>query len=165
MGEMKSKRSSLVQGLLRRLLMAQGSRGLAQMMAELLSGVTPETVFNTVLEASISQSQTYQNCLEAALYVAAFSEPIQRRDAARFLVYMMIEPLLSSVIRERYREVILAPSAAANDNLSRLDTIMREELGRMNKHLPKLIAQQHPISPAEKQQAAMNILSKFSDMT
>ena len=85
----------------------------------------------------------------------------QRRDAARFLSLMILFHQDDQRIRAYYRQAILETSAAATDEMSNLDAILREELGRMFPLFPKLIADQEPVDDVGREQARRNILSKI----
>ena len=161
-------------GFFNRCRKIQGSAGgrFVPIVAEILSDFSPERAFqilsnipkipSQLLTVPLTLAQeTYDNCLHAVLYVAAHSEGVRQRDAARLLCLIMFGALKAALIRKAYRQAILAPSAAANDAMSHLDAIMREELGRIHPDLPHLIADQEPISGQEQEKARKLILSRF----
>ena len=87
--------------------------------------------------------------MNAMLFVTARTEGVTRRDAARVLCLTILGCGDPHFIRSAYRKLILATSAALEDELSQLDEIMRRELARIHPELPKLVADQDPISEAE----------------
>jgi len=165
-GQWRGSIEGLVGGVLTRAGLVRGDRSMeyVPIMAELLSDFTPETVFRIILGTAEKDQGVYEHCLHAALYVAACSEGVRQRDAARYLVLAIFGALEGPTIRNVYRQAILEPSASARGEMSRLDAIMRQELGRINPLFPRLIADQEPVDEAGRERAARTILSRFSDM-
>jgi len=163
-GQSHGSVENLLSGVLRRSGYFRNTMDYVPMMAELLIGATPETVFHTILKTGEKDFTVHDHCLHAALYVTAHSKGVQERDAARFLALSIMGALEGSAIRKAYREAILETSAAATDEMSHLDQIMREELGRMNPFFPKLIAEQEPVDEKGRQRAIYNILSRFKSV-
>jgi tetratricopeptide (TPR) repeat protein len=157
----------LVNGVARRgiSLGANWNQGYIQIITELLSDLTPETVFKIVLHVSDRSQEIHSYLLHAALYVACHSRGSMQRDASRFLVLTIFGAIEGPAIQKAYREAILIPSATATDNFSHLDSIMREELKRINPLLPKLIADQKSINQEGQNRAERNILSIFTDFS
>jgi Flp pilus assembly protein TadD len=126
------------------------------MMAELLDDFNPETACFIMSGIHERDSSMFGYCMVAAQYVAVHSDRALKRDAARFLCLSILN---GENIRAMYRQVILEPSAASNDKMSGLSEIIREELGRLNQHFPKLITEQEPIDEMGIERARRNILS------
>jgi tetratricopeptide (TPR) repeat protein len=136
--------------------------GYVPVVADLLCDFTPETAFCVSLKVAGSRGEVVEYCLTAALHIAAHSVNVQRRDATRYLALMTLFMMDSSAIRAYYRQAILEPSAAATDEMSQLDEIVREELGRINRQFPELIADQEPVDEAGRARATRNILSHLT---
>jgi hypothetical protein len=62
---------------------------------------------------------------------------------------------------ELYRQTILEVSAAAVDEMTQLDHLMRQEMARISTVLPNLIADQEPVDFAGKARAKRNILTRL----
>lgn len=184
-GEQKGQPEKVMIGFFNRCRKLQGSQSLSYVpiLAELLSDFCTERAFQVVSSivkmpeilpaifpgpsaidpASLVRlsQEAYDHCLHAALYIAAHSEGVQQRDAARFLCLVFFGALKPEMIRSVYREAILETSAAATDAMLRLDTIIREELGRIHPDLPHLIADQKPVDDEGRKKATQKILSRF----
>jgi tetratricopeptide (TPR) repeat protein len=133
-------------------------------VAELLSDFCPERAFNVISRMPRIQDYlpgplpgienvaqvAHDRCLHAALYVAAHSEGVRRRDAARLLALVFLGALDGNMIRAAYREGILEIASAAPPPMSQLDNILREELARTNPFLPRLTADQPPLTDDER---------------
>jgi tetratricopeptide (TPR) repeat protein len=134
-------------------------------MAELLSYFTPETLFVTLDQIQMSDNISYQNSLTATIYIAVHSEKIMQRDALRLLVLTIFKNAISSgngdMVRDQYRKAILEVSAAAKDEISNLDQLMRMELERIHPDFPRLIADQAPPDEKGKERARKDTLSKL----
>jgi tetratricopeptide (TPR) repeat protein len=177
-GEHQAKPEVVTVGFFNRCRKLQGSssNSYVPIMAELLSDFTPERAFQVVSAipgmakqfpmipniARVSQ-EAYDHCLHAALYITAYSEDVRQRDAARFLCMVFFGALEPEKVRMAYRQAILETSAAAVDEMSRLDEIMRAELGRINPNLPRLIADQESVNEEGRKRALRAILSRFTD--
>lgn len=164
-GQWKGKIDTLVKGVLKRasLIGYDWTMDYVSIMAELLSDFTPETAFTITLNTSKHNQKVHEHCLHAALYVAAHSDGVRQRDAARFLALTFLGAVSIEYIKRSYRQAILETSFAASDELSCLDTIMREELQRINPFFPRLIADQEPINEKEKARAINATLSRFTE--
>lgn len=164
-GQWKGKIDTLVKGVLKRasVIGYDWTMDYVSIMAELLSDFTPETAFTITLNTSKHNQKVHEHCLHAALFVAAHSDGVRQRDTTRFLVLSIFGALKGDGIRKAYRRAILEPSSAANDELSCLDAIMREELKRINPFFPRLIADQEPINVKEKARAVSTILLRFTE--
>ena len=130
-------------------------------LAELLSFYSPEAVFFIVGKAAEREPSLIDDILNAALFLTGYSEGVLQRDSARFLALEIISPLQASAIRKMYRQGILEVAAAATDELSRLDSLLRKELMRMHPLFPTLIADQKPVDADGRARAARTILPKF----
>jgi len=156
-----------------RKLHGSASGAFVPIVAELLSDFRPERAFQIIsniprvpsqlpgVPTALAQ-QCYDHCLHAILYVTVHSDGVRRRDAARLLCLIIFGAIKPELIRRTYREAILATSAAADDAMSGLDAIMREELGRIHPKFPQLIADQEPVTDVERDRARRTILSRFA---
>jgi tetratricopeptide (TPR) repeat protein len=142
-------------------LRSDRSAAFVPLVAELLSDFTPDAVCAILLEAKQRHPNIASHCLDAALYVAAHSEAVRRRDAARLLSLTIITASTIAEVRTTYRRTILEPSAAATDALGRLDVIMRRELGAIHPSLPEAIADQEPIDDEGRTRCARGVLSRL----
>jgi len=164
-GQWHGSVDKLVNGVLKRTsLVGNNTMACVLIMAELLSDFAPETAWYILLKTAEKDQKAHEHCLHAALYVAAHSIGVQQRDAARFLALSILGAVKGVDIRRVYREAILETSAAATDEMSRLDQIMREELGRINPLFPQLLADQEPVDERGHARATHNILSRFTSV-
>ena len=131
--------------------------GYVPMIAELLSDFTPESVWAVIVSGKGTAPNLYGSWLAAIVYLIAKSDGVERRDAARLFVLLLLSCLDSGNIRGMYREYILATSDGSDGELSP-DAPVREELARVHVQLPELIAQQPRIEPREREQAIDEIL-------
>jgi hypothetical protein len=101
----------------------------------------------------------------AVLYIAANADEIMQRDALRLeilnLFKLAMPPADAAALRMQYRRAVLEVAAAATDEMTGLDRLMRVELGRIQPELPALIANQEPPDAEGKQRARRSILSKL----
>ncbi|MCD4785058.1 MAG: hypothetical protein K8T10_14685 [Candidatus Eremiobacteraeota bacterium] len=134
------------------------------LMAEFLNDFTPDTAFCIVLKTSELSQEIHDHCLHAVLYILAHSNGVMQRDAARFLALTILSAMEATLIRKAYREAVLEPSAAATDEMSQLDAILRKELRFMNSLFPELISDQEPVDEDGRQRSVRNILSRFVDV-
>jgi len=132
------------------------------LIVELLSDFTPETAFRASLQIAEREKSEVECCLVAALYIAVYSESTMRRDATRYLCLITLMLVDSSAIRAYYRSAFLETSSAATGEMARLDSIIREELARINPLFPQLIADQEAVDEKGRQRAILNILSQFA---
>jgi len=134
-------------------------------LAELLSYFTPETLFVALDHMIADDNTAYQNCMIAVLYIAANADEIMQRDALRLeilnLFKLAMPPADAAALRMQYRRAVLEVAAAATDEMTGLDRLMRVELGRIQPELPALIANQEPPDAEGKQRARRSILSKL----
>ncbi len=163
-GQWKSKIDTLVKGVLKRASVVgyDWTMGYVSIMAELISDFTPETAFTITINTSKHNQKVHDHCLHAALYIAAHSDGVRQRDAARFLSLTFFGAVSIEYIKRSYRQAILATSHAASDELSCLDKILRKELERINPSFPGLIADQEPISIEEEARTVSTILTRFT---
>ncbi len=186
-GEHDSEHEIVIIGFFNRCRRLHGSPSIAYVpiVAGLLSDFCPERAFHVVSHLTqvpellsrqlpghgqqtprasglhtLSQ-EAYDHCLHAALYVAAHSEGVQRRDAARFLCLALFGALEAESVRACYREAVLETSAAATDAMAQLDSIVREELRCIHPELPRWIADQEPVTEAERERAMRNMHLRF----
>jgi hypothetical protein len=136
--------------------------GYVPMISEMLSDFTPETVCNVIINAKRIVPQMMGDCLCATLYLAANCDGVERRDACRLATLLLLIPLEGPRVYRNYRELVLAPSAAPGGSLAPLASAMRDELHRIHPYLPRLLAEQPPITNAEIVQAQREILSRLS---
>jgi tetratricopeptide (TPR) repeat protein len=135
--------------------------GYVPMIAELLSDFTPETVWTVMVNGKRTAPNLYGSWLAAVVYIVAKCDGVERRDAARLFVLLLLSSLDSRNIRGMHREYVLAPSEGSQGEFP-LDPLIRTELARVHPQLPELIAEQEPIEPHERQRAVDDILSSLS---
>jgi len=131
-------------------------------MVELLSDFTPETVFCASIFVAQHSRTAVEYLLISALYLAVKIKGVLRRDATRYFCLMTLVFIEGTAIRAYYRSSVLETSAAASDEMSNLDNIMRAEMGRINPSFPQLIAEQEPVDEEGRQRAFNNILSQLA---
>jgi hypothetical protein len=139
----------------------QASLGYVTMMAQLLGDFTPETAVCALLVASGQDPRVGDHCGRALLYLAAHSQGVQRRDAARLLALMILSIPNADAMRLFYRQHILETAAAATVPVAGLDEIMRDALGRILPPVPALIADQPRVDDAGRMRARRSILSQL----
>jgi len=132
------------------------------LMSEVLSDFTPEVVLCIIVKSPAYFDRISEHCLYASLYVAAHSEGVRKRDAARFIALSILAATEGPAIRRSYREAILEISAAANDEMARLDEIVREELRHINPFFPELIANQNPVDEEKRKYIAQTIHARYA---
>ncbi len=134
-----------------------------KIVAELLHVVCPETALKVVMELSFIHFASYENCLHAVLYVAAHAEGVMRRDACRFLIYLILGAGKGKAgkIRKAYREAILGSTAVGPGKFSNLDQYMREEMQKVNPTLITLLAEQPSLSGEELEFAKRVTMARF----
>jgi tetratricopeptide (TPR) repeat protein len=132
------------------------------LMSEVLSDFTPEVVLCLTAKALASAERVSEHCLYAILYVAAHSEGVRQRDAARFIALSILAATEEQAIRASYREAILETAAAADDEMARLDETVREELRYINPLLPGLIATQAPVDEGRRKLVAATLRARFT---
>lgn len=134
-------------------------------MAETLNHLPPEICFVIILEIAKRDPDAYENCMRASLYIAAHAAPIMQRDALRLLTLTIFIPAISpgseSGTRTLYRRSILEVSAAARDEMSGLDKLMRQEISRISPEVAALVADQETVDEYGKARAKRNILSRL----
>ncbi len=133
----------------------QDTETFARLMAELLADFTPEAVFCVIVRLRELVPDVADRCVTALLHIVAYAGLVERHDATRCLVLTIMRPASLPAIRSLYRRLVLAPSTVSEAGLTRLDTIVREELSRMHNSYPQLIAEQEPISTEERRQAVV----------
>ena len=166
LGQMNTRMNPLVRGLLKRFQSVGGGRSVSYvpMVAQLLSDFPVEVGFCIALEASKRNVDVHGKCVYAAQYLVVHSEGIQQRDSARFLALNLFLRAQggADLIRSTYREAILETSAVTTGPLSQVDAIMRKELGRINPLFPQLIADQEPLSEAERERGEETVAFNFT---
>jgi hypothetical protein len=141
----------------------QPSKAYVPLVAQLLGDFTPEMAFASCAMASGLNREAGCYLFWAALYLAAHSSGVQRRDAARLLALMALAVAEDpQTARQFYRWNVLEPSAAAADEMAQLDVLVREQLARMQSVLPGLIAEQEPVDEVGRERARRLILSQFT---
>jgi tetratricopeptide (TPR) repeat protein len=134
-----------------------------KIMEEMLVYFSPESALVGVLKLSDSNQTEYEHCVNAILYLAANSENVLQRDACQFLIYVIVGGLDPEKIKKVYREAILGPTAVGPDKFSKLEQKMREEIGRFNPVLLKLLIDQPPLSQQELYYARNITMARFID--
>ena len=155
--------AELLKGLKKRVSIAGRSWNTQynNIMAELLTFFCPESGWTIVIKLGGSHQEEYQHCLHAVLFIAAHADGVMRRDACRFLIYQMLAASNPDEMRKSYREAILGPTAVGQGAFSRLDQFMRNEMARVNPALPKLLADQPPMTEAELNRSRDVTMSRF----
>jgi tetratricopeptide (TPR) repeat protein len=136
--------------------------GYIPMIAEVLSDFTPETVCNVMINGKQRRPDLMEAWLLATLYLAANDKGVGRRDACRLALLLMFIPLEAHRIYGNYRDLVLAPSDVRNGPLASLASTMQDELSRLSPNLPPVLADQPPISAAERTRAQREILDKLA---
>lgn len=121
------------------------SLGYVPIIAELLTDMGPELAFEAVSSLATSAPAVHQHCVNAAVYVAAKSESIRRRDAARLVALHVMSAGDFDACRREYRRLILEPAAAGTGDLEVLNSTIGDEIGRINEELRKQLSAQPPI--------------------
>lgn len=134
--------------------------GYVPMIAELLSDFTPETVWVVIVKGQQAAPTLYKSWLAAVIYLAAKCDGVERRDATRLFVLLLLAPLNSQSIRGMYREYVLAVSEGSQGEFA-LDSLVRTELARVHPQLPGLIAEQQSIELRERQRAVDEVLGSL----
>ena len=158
----------LVRGFMARVHGAGGglsSHACVPLVAELLSDFSPEMVYTVVMTISQTSARLYDNCMNAVLFVAAQSEGVRQRDAARVVVLSLLGAPQPAAIPLAYRRAVLEPAAVEGSVLSGLEGPVRDQLERINPLLPELIGDQDPVDDAGKQRAQRAILDGLSEAT
>jgi tetratricopeptide (TPR) repeat protein len=152
----------LSRSLLQRVAMVGPSwnKAYVSIMSELLSFYSPEAAIFIIDRASAKDGRIINNIFIAALYLAGYSKGVMQRDASR-LSALNIIGLDLKAIRRTFRSAILEVAAAASDELSEIDKLLKKELSRMDPLLSTLIADQEPVDEAGIARARRDILSKF----
>lgn len=135
------------------------ARRYVPLIAELLSDFTPETVCSAIINGKRRSPRLMDDWYYAALFIAANSSGVERRDAARLVWLLLFMPLDANRVRDNYRHLILAPSSA--EPLLALDAAMREELRRINPSLFDFVTSQTPLTETDKGRAASEAISRF----
>jgi len=163
-GLMKGSIQNIIDSFLFRIKPLQHARSSIEYIAamgQLFSYVTAESAFCTIHRIGITDRNIQNHCINATLYIVAHSEKIMRRDAARFLILSIFALRDSTEIKRLYRKLILETSAAASDEMSRIDILVREELSRIHSLFPEMIANQEPIDDDELKHANNTIISQL----
>jgi len=140
---------------------ARSSLGYVPMIAELLSDFTPETVCGVIMNAKQRAPNLVHDWVCSTLYLISRGEGVERRDASRLLALLLFIPLDSQRICDNYRALVLAPSAAADDEIKMVHAVMQDELRRIHPDLPSLITNQPDITPSERLRAQQDILGRL----
>jgi hypothetical protein len=156
------KHGELVNGFLKRArpFGADWHPAYLRIVAEMLIFFSPETCWITLVEARGQNEAGYENALNALLYLIVHSSGALQRDAARLLCLMFLGTGTVNGARKMYRQAVMETAAALNE-FQGLPTIVREELGRINLWLPKLIADQEPVDEAGVGHARRTVLWRF----
>jgi tetratricopeptide (TPR) repeat protein len=140
------------------------NQGAILLMAELLSGGDRDILAEVSKNIHKSETEVRQAMVSAALTLTVHTNGVLPRDAARFLVAVLLEDPELPAIRLAYRSLILAPAAAGSPAWAWLPERMERELARLQPDLPGLIARQDPPDEVEKEQARRSILKDFKEI-
>lgn len=173
-GVFKSSNMFFIMDLVRRRTKTVGSEwnlAYIRILAELLSDYTSETVFLVILYLSQQEPQVGNNAVWASLCIAANSDGVRRRDAARFYLLNLFGQTGTAERRRLYRNCVLAWAAAARNMggqapkvataFSQLDSLMYDELRRVHPELPEYLAEQDPIRFDEESIARLQLGALF----
>lgn len=155
----------LLKGLKRRVLIAGKSwdNQYIRIVEEMLVFFSPETAFVSVLKLSSSNPIEYGHCLNAVLFLAANRENVMKRDACRFLIFMILSVVEPEMIKKVYREVILGSTATGPDKFTNLERHILNEISRFNPVLLKLVTDQPPLTNKELEFARQVTMARFID--
>jgi tetratricopeptide (TPR) repeat protein len=149
----KDKRAFLTRGVRIRMQAIGSPQAISYvpMMEQFLSDFSPEIAFVTFRELSPQDIKKFEQCMSAAMFLAASESGVIQRDAIRFLLLVLFSWALKSPesVRDGYRLTILRVCQAAGPPLSNLDAILRTEMLRFHPELPHLICNQEPLTDEE----------------
>jgi tetratricopeptide (TPR) repeat protein len=145
-----------------RIAAGQPAKACVPIMAQLLGDFTADTAFMVTCMVSARNSSVGDHCFAATLYLAAQSEGVQRRDATRLLALMILRLPDAKLMRQFYRQQILETAAAAEDEFRSIDLLLRDAVGRISPHLPRVLADQEAVTPAGCARAAHDIRVLFA---
>ena len=152
----KDKRAFLTRGVRIRMQTIGSPQAISYvpMMEQFLSDFSPEVAFVTFRELSPQDVKKFEQCMSAAMFLAASESGVIQRDAARFLLLVLFSWALKSpeFVRDGYRLTILRVCQAANPPLSNVEAILRAEMARLHPELPGLICDQDPLTDEERSQ-------------
>jgi tetratricopeptide (TPR) repeat protein len=152
----KDKRAFLARGVRIRMQTVGSPQAISYVpiVEQFLSDFTPEVAFVTFRELSPQNLKKFEQCMSAAMFLAASESGVIQRDAARFVLLVLFSWALKSpeFVRDGYRLTILRVCQAAGPPLSNLDTILRAEMLRFHPELPHLICDQEPLTDEERSQ-------------
>lgn len=131
-------------------------------VAELLIYFRPETGLITLQKAGQSHPDFFGHALGAVLYLIVHAEGVLVRDAVRMYCLALLSSCDPGAVIAMYRVGVLEVSAASHDEFGRLEPLVREELGRINRWLPALFAGQPPVDAAGRERAQREFLWRFS---
>ncbi len=121
-------------------------------VAQLLGDFTPETAWFVLIQLMAHDPVATDQCVRATTYLTAHSESVRRRDASRLLAHVILTRGASGWSRY-YRDLVFVPSAM-DVRLKPIESAVRDALGRICAHLPRLVATQEPLSADERKRAA-----------
>lgn len=133
------------------------------LMEDLLTDFCPETGWVSVLELSKRNQKAYQHCVHAGLFIASHSQSVMRRDACRFLIFLLIGAMKLKIVKQCYREAILGSTSVGPGKFGELEKNMRNEISKFNPDLLKLIANQAPLTNNELEYARKITMARFID--
>jgi tetratricopeptide (TPR) repeat protein len=140
------------------------NQGAIFLMAELLSQVDSDILSEVFINFPKPEEEVRQAMVGAALSLLGQASGVLPRDAARFLVGVLLEDPLLPAARTAYRHWILTPVASGPPSWSRLPELMERALARIQPDLPGLIARQEPIVEDEREQAWKALLKDFQEI-
>ena len=135
--------------------------GYVPMLAELLSDFTPETVCGVIIAAKQRAPHLMHDWLCSILYLIAKCDGVERRDASRLLVLLVLMPLDTTGIIQNFRTLVMAPSRASETPLQVVESAVRDEFYRLNPDLADAFKHQPPITPGESVRAMNEIVDRL----
>jgi hypothetical protein len=152
----KDKRAFLTRGIRVRMQTIGSPQAISYvpMMEQFLSDFNPEVAFVTFRALSPQDLKKFENCMSAAMFLAASESGVIQRDAARFVLLVLFSWAAKSpeFVRNGYRSTILRVCKYAGPPLSNLDAILRTEMLKFHPELPHLICDQEPLTNEERSQ-------------
>lgn len=155
---------TLAKGFVTRSKLVRGKNSLAYVgfAAELLTLVSPETVFFVSARVQQIDRKIDEHLMHAVLYIAANGEGTMRFDAMRCMTLFFLVINKLPEIRRSYRQAILEPTAAVGEPFTSLDALCRKELARYHRKMPALVADQEPVDANGIENARRVLLPRFA---
>jgi hypothetical protein len=134
-------------------------KGYVPIMAEVLSCFTPESAACITANLSKRHQSISNYCIVGAMFIAVHANGVHQRDAARYLCLMTMLLSNPTTMKGYYRSIFLTISAAATNEMSKIEPIVQTEFMRINLLLSRLLAEQELITDSEKSTAKIEVLS------